>query len=83
MENMTIEQIEAHLQAANLEQFNKPEMEGVEGAQMDMQGKLQQICGIYKGIKPILQAVMNFPLVPASIKTALRIFSSAMDSICA
>ncbi len=79
---MTLEQIEAHIKSANLEQFDKPQAKEMAGAQQDLAGKLKQVCGIYKGIRPILQAVVNFPLVPSSIKNALKAFMKVMDTIC-
>lgn len=78
---MTLEQIEAHIQSANLDQYDKPQMEGID-AQQDLQAVLQRICKIYGVVKPILEAILNFPLIPASVKKALRIFMKVMDAIC-
>lgn len=78
-QQMTLEQIEAHLQSSNLEQFNEQQP----GAQaQDITSQLQRICGAYRAIRPILNAVLNFPLIPASIKNALRAFMSVMNMIC-
>jgi hypothetical protein len=81
-QQMTFEQIESHIKSANLEQYNKPQAEGMVGAQQDLAGQLQKVCGIYRGIRPILQAIVNFPLVPASIRNAIKTFMSVMDTIC-
>ncbi len=77
---MTLEQLEAHLKKANLDQFVQPQ--GAKGAAIDLGAQLQRICGIYRGIRPILQVIVNFPLIPESIKKAIRTFMSVMDGIC-
>ncbi len=81
---MTFEQIEAHIKKANLDQYDKPKPKAAAaaGAQHALTDQLQKICGVYKGIRPILQAVVHFPLVPSSIKKALKTFMKVMDSIC-
>ena len=81
-EQLTFEQIEAHIKSANLEQYDNPKAAVVAGAPRDLAGELQKICGIYKGIRPILQAVSTFPLIPASIKNAIKAFMKVMDAIC-
>ncbi len=74
---MTLEQIEAHIKSANLEQFNQPHAQA-----QDLSAQLQKVCQIYKVIKPILQAVLSFPLIPSSIKNAIKTFVNVMNTIC-
>lgn len=74
---MTLEQIETHIKSANLEQFNQPHAQA-----QDLGAQLQRVCQVYRGIRPILQAVVNFPLIPGSIKNAIRSFLSVMNTIC-
>lgn len=74
---MTLEQIEAHIKSANLEQFNQPHAQA-----QDLGAQLQKVCKVYKAIKPILQAVVSFPLIPGSIKNAIKTFLSVMNTIC-
>jgi hypothetical protein len=81
-QQMTYEQIEAHVISANLEQFEKPQATGTEGAQADLAGQLQKVCGIYKVVRPILKAVLAIPLIPEVIKKPIRTFVTVMDSIC-
>ena len=76
-QQMTLEQIEAHIKSSNLEQFNQPQAQT-----QDLSAKLKKACNVYKGIKPILQVLVAFPLIPASIKNALKTFVSVMDTIC-
>lgn len=78
---MTLEQIEEHLQNANLEQYDKPQASGVD-AQQDIGDQLQKICGIYRGIRPILEIISKFPLLPRSIRKAIKTFMTVLDSIC-
>lgn len=83
---MTLEQIEAHLKAANIEQYDKPQAQpGTAAAPapaLDLSAQLKRICAVYKAIKPILTVVLNFPLIPASIKNAIRTFMNVMNGIC-
>lgn len=81
---MTLEQIEAHIESANLEQYDSLRAEGMAaaGAQQDLSGQLQKVCGIYRGIRPVLKVLLSFPLIPGSIKKALKTFVNVMDSIC-
>ena len=81
---MTLEQIEAHIEKANLGQFAQPQgaTRGADAKSIDLAAQLQRVCGIYRGIRPILQVIVNFPLIPESIKKAIRTFMSVMDGIC-
>ncbi|MEO6733764.1 MAG: hypothetical protein ABIN01_21250 [Ferruginibacter sp.] len=83
---MTLEQIEAHIKAANFEQYDKPQAHAgtaaAPAAALDLGAQLKRICAVYKGIKPILTVVVNFPLIPTSIKNAIKTFMSVMNSIC-
>jgi len=42
----------------------------------------QKICAIYRGIRPILIALENFPLLPKKWREALKVFTNLMDSLC-
>lgn len=77
---LTLEQIETHLKKANLEQYTHSAQ--AEAKAIDLGAQLKKICGVYRGVRPILQVVVNFPLIPASIKNALKTFMSVMDPIC-
>lgn len=79
---MTYEQIAAHVKELDLAEFEKPQAAGMGDAQADLAGKLQQVCKIYKGIRPIIQAILDFPLIPNAIKKPLRTFMNVMDTIC-
>jgi hypothetical protein len=76
-QNMTLEQIEAHIQSANLEQFNQPQ-----AGTADISGQLKKVCTVYRSIRPVLNAVVNFPLIPGSIKAALKTFMTVLDPTC-
>ena len=79
-QNMTLEQIEAHIQSSNMEQFNQQQQPGAQA--QDITAQLQRVCGAYRAIRPILNAVLGFPLIPGSIKTPLRTFMSVLNAIC-
>lgn len=82
--SMTLEQIEAHIDAANLGQFVKPQaaVEDKAAAALDLGSVLKSVCGVYKGIRPVIQAVVDFVFTPAKIKEALTTFMKVMDQIC-
>ena len=77
---MTLEQIEAHVQEANLDQY--AETQGATRAGIDLGAQIQRVCGVYRGVRPVLQVIVNFPLIPESIKKAVRTFMTVMDGIC-
>jgi hypothetical protein len=68
-ESMSFEQIEAHLKSANLQQYEK---QGGQQEAFDPAAKLQQVCGIYRGVRPVISAILSFPLIPSSIKNPMR-----------
>jgi hypothetical protein len=41
-----------------------------------------QICPIYKAVRPFLQAVANFPILPPVWRAGISAFISAMDLLC-
>lgn len=40
------------------------------------------ICPIYKKIRPILMALLNFALIPPKWKQVIKQFVQAMDTLC-
>lgn len=78
---MTLEQIEAHIQNAKMEQFEVGSSTAASEALAPV-AVLQKVCGVYKAIRPILAVIVNFPLIPESIKKAIRTFMGVMDGLC-
>lgn len=76
---MTLEQIEAHLQQANLSQFDKPKADFTVPPPGDV---LKEVCKVYNAIRPIIAVIVNFSLTPPSIKSGLTTFMKVMDGIC-
>lgn len=79
--DMSHEEILAHIEKANLDQYDKADFDAG-GAQQDLASKMKQICAIYKGIRPVLSVIVNFPLIPSSIKNAIKKFMALMNSLC-
>lgn len=83
---MSYEQIKAHLKQADLQQYEREEAgDFTAAAPNDMASlteKLKRVCNVYQGIKPILQAVVNFPFLPAAIRNGLKTFMNVMNAIC-
>lgn len=76
----SLEQIEAHLQNADIDQFQEYGEAGA--AAVNPAALLSRVCGAYRAIKPILRVILNFPLIPSSIKNAIRTFMSILDTLC-
>lgn len=82
-QQMTLEQIEAHIKQANIGQYDQAMQMHVSGkAALQPAAVLTNVCGVYKAIKPVLTVIVNFPLLPGAIKTAIRTFMSVMNSLC-
>lgn len=82
--NWTFEEIDQHIKAANLAQFetggaNHFTAAAVAASPADV---LKKLCAIYKVIRPILVALSAFPFIPASWKSAIKVFMSLMDTLC-
>jgi len=43
---------------------------------------LKSVCGIYRGIRPILVALQAFILIPPNWRSAIQVFMSLMDTLC-
>lgn len=81
----TYEEIEKHLDKYNLADFKKG---GKHHPGASAQGatasavSIGSICPAYKMVRPILLAVVAFPLIPKKIKDAVKAFMSVLDVIC-
>ena len=40
------------------------------------------VCGVYKKIRPVLELISNFPLIPKKIKEAVKLLMATLDTIC-
>ena len=79
---MTFEEIEKHLDSFNLADFQSGGKHHP-GAAAGAKGlTIPNICPAYKMVKPILSAVLAFPLIPKKIKDAIKAFMSVLDAIC-
>lgn len=52
-------------------------------ADLDISGKLQKICSIYRSIKPVIGVIASLPFIPGNVKAAVKAFTNVLDSICA
>lgn len=76
MESMNFEQLNEHIEQADLAQFDN------EVSAQDLSGQLTQICNIYRIVKPILNAVLAIPFIPEKGKQIVRKFMAILDQIC-
>jgi hypothetical protein len=82
--NLTFEEIDRRINALDLKAFQAGgrqhfTAEAVRTVPGDV---LQKICAIYRGIRPILIALENFPLIPKKWRDALKVFTDLMDTLC-
>lgn len=52
------------------------------GASGDLVVGMEQLCKYYKIVKPILNLVLNLPLIPEKFKKHIRTFMSILDTFC-
>ena len=53
-----------------------------EAGALDVAGKLKQVCSIYKKIRPVFNVVASFPLLPGSVKSAVKALMGVLDTVC-
>ena len=77
----TYEEIEKHLASVDLSTF-QPGGKFNPGAAAGTAAALPNVCPAYKMVRPILLAVVAFPLIPKKINDAIKAFMSVLDVIC-
>jgi hypothetical protein len=77
----TFEEIEKHLESFNLADFQPGGKHHVTAAG-GTAAAIPNVCPAYKMVKPILLAVLAFPLIPKKIKDAIKAFMAVLDVIC-
>jgi len=77
----TFEEIEKHLDSVNLADFQPGgKHHPAAGAAPGL--AIPNVCPAYKMIRPILLAILAFPLIPKKIKDAIKAFMAVLDVIC-
>ena len=81
---LTFEEIDRRISALDLSAFQRGGRQHftAESVSGDPTGVLQKICGIYRGIRPILIAIESIPLIPKKWRDALKTFTDLMDTLC-
>jgi hypothetical protein len=77
----TFEEIEKHLDSFNLTDF-QPGGKLHAGAGGAQGLSIPNVCPAYKMIRPILLAILAFPLIPKKFKDAIKAFMGVLDMIC-
>jgi hypothetical protein len=80
----TFEEIDKHIQAADLSAFQPGGKHHVAAAaaKANPAAAITSVCPAYKIVKPILLAFMAFPFFPAKWKDAIKAFMGVLDLIC-
>jgi hypothetical protein len=81
---ITFEQIDALVAAIDLSGYQPGGKSHLTAASVraNPAAALPQICQIYKAVKPILQALANFPLIPPAWRAVITTFIGLMDTLC-
>lgn len=84
MATLTFEEIDKHIQRADLSAFKKGGIHHFTAADTAVSPAdvLQKICPIYRLVRPILATIPLLPIIPKSWKTAIETFLEVMDKIC-
>ncbi len=79
----TFEEIDRHISSQDLSQFEAgAKAFTAETVKAQPAQAVQQICGIYRVVRPILVALSNLPFIPQSWRNALKTFIRLMDLLC-
>jgi hypothetical protein len=79
-EGLAFEEVDKHIQAADLSQFQpggKMHAGDAKGAAV-----VPNFCAAYKVVKPILQLIVNLPIIPKKWRDAVQAFITVADALC-
>lgn len=81
---LTFEEVNKHFESADLSQFQEGGKNhfSAEAVAKTPALVLQNVCGIYKIVRPFLALVSNIPLIPKKWRDAIKTFMGVMDGIC-
>ena len=84
MDAITFEEINDHVNNADLTQFKEGGEKHFRGADVHAApgDVLKKVCGIYHIIRPILQGVLSIPFIPKKWKDVIQAFMDIMDKVC-
>ncbi|WP_139362118.1 hypothetical protein [Hymenobacter sp. CRA2] len=86
---MTFEQIDQHIGDFDFQQYmagatpaaaGSPDRAMAPAAAAGLD--LGKFCPVYGKVKPILTALLAFPLIPEKWKTGIRTLTSLLDAVC-
>ncbi len=75
-DDMSFDDINAGIERLDLTEFEKI------AASRDAEAIKDAICRIWKGIRPIIVALSNFPLLPKKWRAALKMLIKLLDALC-
>lgn len=77
----TFDSINQHL--ANVD-FDELEREyRARGTEKALGALPEQLCQVFKAIKPILEVLKNFPLIPENWRKGIALLITILDGVCA
>jgi hypothetical protein len=81
---LTFEEVNTHFENADLSIFEKGGKHNFSATDVvsNPNGVLENVCRIYRIVRPFLALVSNIPLIPASWKNAIKTFVGLMDQLC-
>lgn len=83
-QDYSFEEINRQINALNLEDFQPGGQHYFTGADVAAApgDVLKKLCRIYRPIRPILDALRKFPLIPKKWRDAIGVFMDLMDKLC-
>ena len=81
---VTFEQIDAGMNRVNLADYQPGGKSHLtaEAVRANPAAALPQLCPIYKAVRPILQAIANFPLIPQKWRDVIKTLVGILDTLC-
>lgn len=80
-QRLSFEEIDRSIDEDALSGFERS-LSGAEQAAFAPSDIKEKVCPIYHMVRPILEILSNFPLIPEKFRRAVKVFISAMDVFC-
>lgn len=77
----TFRSIEQHLQQVDFDQLESEYH--ARGTERGLGVLPEQLCKVFQAVKPILEVIKNFPLIPEKWKKGVALLITILDGVCA
>ena len=80
-EKLNFEEFEKDLDGLDLEAIQK-DLNDLKKEEIPFEKIRDNICKIYRGVRPILKGIPKIPFIPKKIKAAITTLCEALDLLC-